>query len=232
MKLIRLLPLLLTTATFFSLPQTALATEFDSSLTQQTLKKAQQGDVEEQYFICIAYEPDSKQADVTKNEHEAIEWCKKAAEQGHIGAISNLAHLYIKQKKFSLAFPLWQQLSYKSIDDYIAYEKTRIYNRGQDENNIRLIANAYQAEHRFNLAIAYLNGYGTEQDYKKAKYWAVKIVNENHNRIGFTILGNLYQYGRAVRLDKYKAIELYGEACNGGHQYACDQYRKLKELDH
>lgn len=201
----------------------------------ETFAKAQAGDAEKQYSLCVHYQSDSDLLGTIKDINEAIKWCEKAAKQHHLSAMRSLGHLYDEQAKYSQAFKWWQKLAYTSLEDYIAFETKQFaqsfFNKGKtpDEHRIRKDANFAQASDRYNLAVYYLNGRGTEKNYQQVKYWAEKIVNENNSRFGDHLLGDLYQYGLAVRIDKYKAIEFYGEACDGAIQSACDQYRKLKE---
>lgn len=42
-------------------------------------------------------------------------------------------------------------------------------------------------------------------------------------------LGTLYAFGHGVRQDIHKAKEFFGQACDKGDQFGCDQYRKLNQ---
>jgi len=42
-------------------------------------------------------------------------------------------------------------------------------------------------------------------------------------------LGVLYYNGQGIRQNKSKAKELFGKACDGGHQNGCKNYKILNE---
>ena len=74
----------------------------------------------------------------------------------------------------------------------------------------------------------YENGYGVKQDYLKAKEWWEKAAAQGYLDAQFN-LGVMYDNGFGVKQDKKVAKKWYGEACDGGDQGGCDNYKKLNQ---
>ena len=81
---------------------------------------------------------------------------------------------------------------------------------------------------QFNLGNMYINGHGVKQDYKKAIEWYEKAAAQGYP-LAKNNLGVIYDNGFGVKQDKKIAKKLFGEACDGGEQQGCDNYKKLNQ---
>ena len=59
----------------------------------------------------------------------------------------------------------------------------------------------------------YLNGFGVEKDYKKAKEYFEQSAH-NKNAYAYLMLGIMYEFGFLESKDYSKAIEYYKLSCN------------------
>ena len=74
-----------------------------------------------------------------------------------------------------------------------------------------------------NLGNMYYNGYGTRQDYTKAKeYYQYACDNDIGNAC--TQLGVMYARAEGVKQDFVKGKELSGKGCDKGSQTGCSNY--------
>lgn len=74
----------------------------------------------------------------------------------------------------------------------------------------------------------YYDGLGVRQDYQKAIGWYLKSAAQG-NSIALYYLGDIYLYGKGVKQDKSKSKKFFGESCDHGEQYACDNYKRLND---
>ena len=84
---------------------------------------------------------------------EALFWYKNAANQGHSGAMNNIAAIYLSSKGVKR-------------DPEIAFEWFGKSAKAENKKGM------------FNLAMLYYMGDGTKQDYKKANEWFLKAVKK------------------------------------------------------
>ena len=66
-----------------------------------------------------------------------------------------------------------------------------------------------------NLAVTYINGWGTQQNYGAALNWLAAAAKQNHPR-AYANLGILYMNGWGVRRDYAEALKYLQLAANGG----------------
>jgi TPR repeat protein len=74
-----------------------------------------------------------------------------------------------------------------------------------------------------NIGELYYNGEGVPKNYLCALKWLLKSVEGNGHAHTLCIIGNLFEYGYDVPLDKYKALEWY---CHGGDKSRRDRLKR------
>ncbi|MGQ8820082.1 tetratricopeptide repeat protein [Bibersteinia trehalosi] len=63
---------------------------------------------------------------------------------------------------------------------------------------------------------------------KQAIYWFKKAAEQGYAKAQFT-LGRIYDNGKDVRRDVYKAKEFYGYACDNGYPSGCEGDAELNK---
>jgi hypothetical protein len=138
---------------------------------------------------------------VVQNHAKAVEWYRKAAEQGNAWAQNNLGWCYKSGKGVEL--------------DYI--KAVEWYRKSVEQGN---------AWAQNELGYCYYEGKGVELDYAKAVELFRKSADQGFAN-GQDSLADCYRYGRGVEQDYAKAIEWYRKAADQG----CDASKKnLEEL--
>jgi TPR repeat protein len=128
---------------------------------------------------------------VVKNYEEAVNWYRKAAEQGFAGAQNNLAVMYEE----GLGVPR----------DYS--EAAKWYRRAAEKQDAR-------AQH--SLGIMYRDGRGITRDFKEAVKWIQKAAEQGHHG-AFRDMGEMYWKGLGVSQNDvlacmwWKLAVMYGD---------------------
>ncbi|MHC4308020.1 MAG: AAA family ATPase [Planctomycetota bacterium] len=135
---------------------------------------------------------------------EAAVWYRKAAEQGHAQAQSNLGIMYSQGQGVE--------------KDY--NEAVKWCRKAADQGN-------EQAQGM--LGVMYSKGQGVEQDYKKAVNWYRKAAEQGNGQAQ-AILGVMYSHGQGVERDTEEAVKWYKKASEQGIGYAKEALKRL-ELD-
>jgi TPR repeat protein len=73
-----------------------------------------------------------------------------------------------------------------------------------------------------NIGFLYYNGYGVPQNYLCALKWQLKASEQCEYENTPNNIGNFFEYGRCVPLDKYKALEWY---CHGENKIHRDRLK-------
>lgn len=85
----------------------------------------------------------------------------------------------------------------------------------------------------FGVGNAYLNGYGTTKNEKKAKYWLDRAVRYGYAKMAYWALGYMYQY-ETTPANFNKAIKFYKKSARDGYYEAIIQlvliYSKEKNI--
>ena len=130
----------------------------------------------------------------TKDDIKAVEWFRKAADQGFAEAQAQLGYMYL--------------YGYGVKKDHA--EAIKWY---------RLAAEQENASAQNQLGFMYLNGYGVDKDYAEAIVWYLKAAEQGHpsgqNGIGF-----IYQNGYGVNKDYAEALKWYRQAAEQGNAAA------------
>ena len=162
------------------------ATEDELSLQE----KAKSGDAETQFRLGYCYSYGDKTRGIAKDSQKAMEWYKKAAEQGHAGAQVNLGTYYYGE----------------GVDqDY--KEAVMWYKKAAEQGNARA---------QYNLGLCYYYGNGVDQDYKEALTWYKKAADQGYANAQAKF-GNSYYYGEGVDQDYKEAVMWYKKAADQGH---------------
>ncbi len=140
-----------------------------------------------------------------QGEHkEAAIWFRKAAEQGHAQAQSNLGVMYSEGQGVD-----------KDYNEAVKW--------------CRKAADQGYAQAQTNLCIMYSEGKGVEQDYNEAARWCRK-ASEQGNGQAQAILGIMCSKGQGVEQDTEEAIKWFEKASEQGIDYARGALKRL-ELD-
>ena len=124
----------------------------------------------------------------------AVEWYRKAAEQGYAHAQCNLGFLYENGQGVPQ--------NYKTAIEW--------YRRAAEQGNINA---------QFNLANLYYTGKGVLQNHELAVEWYLKAAEQGDSEAQFN-LGNSYYKGEGVPQNHELAVEWYRKAAKQGHTNA------------
>ena len=128
---------------------------------------------------------------------KAVEWYRKAAEQGHACAQCNLGQCYYNGEGVE--------------QDYV--KAVEWYRKAADQGD---------AQAQCNLGECYHSGRGVDQGYAKAVEWYRKAAEQGYASAQYN-LGNSYRLGKGVNQDYAKAVEWYRKAAEQGYASAqCD----------
>ena len=147
-------------------------------------KGAEQGDVEAQCLLAMAYE-DGREG-VDKNPSKAVEWYSKAAEKGYDFAQRHLGQCYEEGKGVE-----------KNL-----YEAVKWYEKAAEQGDILGI---------WALGRLYENGDGIGKDISKAINWYSKGADLG-DTASMVALGNFCRKGIGVDKNPSKAVEWYHKA--------------------
>ena len=185
------------------------------------LKLAEQGDAEAQYQVYNAYENGNG---VEKNEALANEWCKKAADNGHIIAAALVGFHEMIFGKETEAVKYWE-VAAKGGHLKAATDLANLYLEGSDDvpvNKARAIellndaANAGFAEAQNSLGICYMTGNGVPENPAEAVKWFEKAAVQDEE-FGMKNLAVCLRNGNGVVTDKAKAAEWFERAAAKGN---------------
>ena len=125
----------------------------------------------------------------------AEEWLSRAAEQGHVIAMTQLANLH--------------------YDDFYSLDDGRLKNRPLAVEWYRRAAEAGDSYAQRRLALALMTGQGVDQDRAAGLAWMERSV-EVGDRFSMYRLGYMYESGELGLQDFHKALELYRQAIRHG----------------
>lgn len=155
----------------------------------QTIARAINGENEAQYHVAVMYEHGQS---IKKDDKRAIFWYLKAAEQGNVGALTRLVHVYesgdLVPVHPKLAFRFAEQLSQASSEfAWLKLADYYITGFGVKKNTKKALS-AYQNAAKLNSVVAcemlargYKEGRFGFPNYKKAKHYADIAENLGSN---------------------------------------------------
>lgn len=185
------------------------------------LKLAEQGDAEAQYQVYNAYENGNG---VEKNEALANEWCKKAADNGHIIAAALVGFHEMIFGKETEAVKYWE-VAAKGGHLKAATDLANLYLEGSDDvpvNKARAIellndaANSGFAEAQNSLGVCYMAGNGVPENPTEAVKWFEKAAAQDEE-FGMKNLAICLRNGNGTVTNKAKAAEWFEKAAAKGN---------------
>ena len=200
-------------------------------------QKADKDNAEIQYIIgrCYRY-GDGVEKDCTK----AMQWYRKAAEQGNVDALYEIGDLYSE----NTLDPYYEGFDETASDDFIKWLSmalkcespqardgfARAYincvyrhnhpeleletkiNEARDLELIRIAAGNGYTEAQYQLGCKYESGSGVAQSYAEAIKWFHKAAEQNSTYYYAQKLGEVYKKGLGVKKDYKEAIKWYLKA--------------------
>ena len=163
---------------------------------------------------------------VAKDYKKAVDWYKKAANQGHARAQYNLGEMYeygngVAQdyKKAVFWYKKAANQGHADAQNNLGFMYSEGIGVEQDDKEAvswyQKAANQGNAAGQENLGWMYKRGKGVAKDYKKAVYWLEKAANQGSVALQYN-LGGMYHEGDGVAKDYKKAASWYQKAANQG----------------
>ena len=212
------------------LVQFGCATSGKRIAIEELHSKANQGDVNAQVQLCMAYD----QGDgVSKNQTEAASWCRKAAEQGNAAAQNSLGSMY----QFGEGVPQdnaeavrWYQkaadqgygeaytnlgymydggLGIKQDQQYAV----KLYHRGAEKGSLNAM---------LNLGVSYWKGEGVSEDLEQAYMWldlALFYTQQSRNmRLKWRVRGVLDEVKKEMTKEQINKAEQLSRNWDAEHR--------------
>ena len=182
------------------------------------------------------YGTNGKQTDYS----EAVEWFRKAAEQGYGRAQYYLGFCYDNGQGVSQDYSEAVEWFRKAAEQGHADAQFVLgiyYNNGQGvpqdySEAVKWHRKAAEQGHAVAqncLGYCYYDGWGVPQDYSEAVKWYRKAAVQGYARAQY-YLGVCYDKGRGVSRDYSEAVKWYRKAAEQGDEDAKEQLQKLKEM--
>ena len=208
-------------------------------------KMAEQGNTEAQFSLGGMYE---KGRGVRKDETEAINWYRKAAETGHKQALKNLTKMAEQgntEAQFSLGgmYEKGRGVRKDETEAINWYRKAAETGHKQALKNLTKMAEQGNTEAQFNLGGMYEKGISVQKKGSVAISWYRKAAETGHKQALKNLtkmaeqgntkaqfnLGGMYEKGRGVRKDETEAVSWYRKAAETGHKQALKNLTKIVE---
>lgn len=194
--------------------------------------------MEERFNKCV--NGDINECKAIVNKLPSVESCVAVCENGSLQCCDAVALVYMRLNNEKWADYFRQSISLGSLQPYFFFWGRNYY--GGDSESISIIekecneptSKNMQKTACFVLGKAYLKGRGVfgagkgvGQNYQKAlkafeRSCAVDFADS------CVLAGYLYFRGKGTRQSTAKARELYGKACDLGHQGACNLYNGMQ----
>lgn len=168
---------------------------------------------------------------------EAVEYFRKAAEQGLAGAQFDLATSYRRgqgvpqdmNQSFSWLRPAAQQ-GHRTAQFNLAL----MYGTGQGTAQdlaqafywMRKAAEQGDADAQHKLALSYIHGHGVPKDVALAGPWTLKAAQQGHPEAQF-YAGAMHEGGQGLEQDMQRAVAWYRKAAAQQHQKAAERLKAL-----
>lgn len=198
-------------------------------------KKAEQGDVEAQYYLGTLYE---RGIGTAQDFQQAAFWYEKSAEQGNVNAQFNIANCYFDGKGVSQNYQkaiYWYKKAAEQEDVVAQYNLGSCYldGIGVEKNYkhavywFKLAAEKGFAYAQCSLGLCYKYGYGVEQNFEQCVFWYIKAAEQGDAQAQFN-LGNCYYRGEGVSQNMSEAKQWYKKAAAQGHKEAQIMFDKIE----
>ena len=173
---------------------------------------------------------------VEQDMEKAVEWWKKAAEQGDVSATHNVGVYYYEHEDLPNAKEyLKKAISLGFLDSYYTLAFCYLHNAAVEGNVqkgidcLEAAAKKGHLESQWQLACIYHDGtYGTK-DLDKARYWLDKCLEAEYPMAHYAMAGSLV-HGDMYPKDLGKALEHYRKAVELGCHDADEDYISLRWL--
>ncbi|PJK14961.1 hypothetical protein CO613_03240 [Lysobacteraceae bacterium NML07-0707] len=192
-----------------------------SKLLDHLASNLAHADADDQYLLAIMYSQGF--AGIPLNPDEAMNWFRRAAEQGHADAQKQLADAYnlgigIEQND-ALALEWYHRAAEQGHPEaqYQMGHASSVGANGQTiapEKSSQWFTRAAQrghAEAQYMLGRAYQTGFGVAQDNILAIYWYEQAAIQKHIP-ALQLIGELYEDGDILVQDHKQALRFYSEA--------------------
>lgn len=215
---------------------------------QRYQQAATKGDKEAQYRLGLCTEQGKG---IKANNDQAIQWYRKAADQGHTEAKTNLNRLIQLQQKIT-DITNWKTLGAKMYVAKSYSQAIQWYKKAADAGDTESVywvgecyfmltqytqaiewynkaAEQKNINAQYRLGYCYENAKGTSQNYSEAVKWYAKAAEQGHADAQLR-LANCYASGQGVTQDNVTAVQWYQKAANNGNAeaqyYVGDCYSK------
>lgn len=185
---------------------------------------------EEQYDIGVKFAK-------TERFPEAVEWFRKAAEQGHAEAQLALGHCYVRgqgvPQNDRQAFEWWRKAAERGLAS-AQFNVAAMYERGV--GTAADVAQAFRWRHKaaeqgdpqaqYGVAVCYVQGKGVPEDVDAAAVWALKAAEQGHSGAQVYV-GVMHERGEGLPQDDARAIDWYRKAAVQGEAMATERLQAL-----
>ena len=184
---------------------------------------AEQGNTEAQFTLGSMYE---KGISVQKNEGEAVNWYRKAADQGHADAQYKIGRGVRKDEEeaakwYRKAAEQGHALAKGILTDFERRKAAKEQRKAVKEQ--RKAAESGNVDVQYQLAVMYQNGQGVHKSDYEAKEWYQKAAKQGHADA---------QYQLAGLTDFLSdSMEWYAKAAEQGHTKAQDYLSKIEDAE-
>jgi TPR repeat protein len=194
----------------------------------QAKAAANNGDIEAMNAMGFWYE--EGWSGLSKDDTQAVNWYRKAAEQGNAFAQNSLGSMYCDgqglEKNYAQAVN-WYRKAAEQGNDVAQGNLGTMYvtGRGITQDYAQAVnwylkaAEQGEARAQNNLGSMYQDGKGVAQDYTQAVDWFRKAA-ELGNAVAQKNLGVMYEKGKGVTQDYPQAVEWYRKAAEQGNANA------------
>ena len=191
-----------------------------------------QGDAEAQYQLGM------RLRDVSGKKEEAAEWFRRAADQNHPGAETQMAlALLISGPNYDRAEKYrWERRAFEHGGDGAAtiLALAHKYGVGVEENPAEAFrlymmdAKRGRASACLEVGECYEKGFGTQADFAEAARWYRRAADGGDGRAMIN-LGRMYETGKGVKKDPAQALKLYEQAAQKEEQAAAMELGRCHE---
>ena len=166
-------------------------------------------------FFYLSGNPYCKNEDAQK----AVSYFNKAAEKGHVSALSYMGHCYEYGKGVFKDLALAKQLYEKAASQGSTFAQERLI---AINNEIIRTTNPTNANDQNTLGVKFYN----RQTYDEAIKWFKKAAAQGHKYAEYN-MGLCYEYGNGTTKNKQEALAWYKKAKKHGHP---DAAKRIAEL--